>query len=393
MKKYLSILIAGLALAACETPNQRVTIRSVTNPVDDTPESGMDVASELARIEAENRAMDAEQKLAQEKEAAERAIRDVQTRSEDEMRQIEERYVEEQRRIAEDMQRQQQAEQPQHEPAQQPHPAAPVDVTETAYGAVCSYKIGNPYLIEGVSYYPHEDYTYSEIGIASWYGPNFHGGNTANGEVFDESRYTAAHRTLPMPSLVRVTNLENGVALNVKVNDRGPFARDRILDLSSAAADVLGIKEKGSARVKVEILEAESRSMKELAVACQNTDAFNPSISFAAAQRQPTTIYQENVPASAGAEAAPVGGEGDYFVQVAAYSSYDKAEELKNKISDIATVKIFKAKQGEGVLYKVRLGEFATKSEADRARQAVDRIGISGSRVIKKAEGSFDWNP
>ncbi|MDR1476962.1 MAG: SPOR domain-containing protein, partial [Rickettsiales bacterium] len=166
------------------------------------------------------------------------------------------------------------------------------------------------------------------------------------------------------------------------------FARDRILDLSSAAAEVLGIKEMGSARVKVEILEAESRNMKDLAIACQNTDAFDPAISFAP-RPQAAPVYQE----PSASEPAPVGGEGDYFVQVAAYSSYDKAEDLRQKISDIATVKIFKAKQGEGVLYKVRLGEFATKEEAERAKSAVDRVGIAGSRVIKREAGSFDWNP
>ena len=103
-------------------------------------------------------------------------------------------------------------------PAENP---ADIDVSKTAFGAMGNYKIGNPYLIDGVSYYPHEDYTYSEIGIASWYGPDFHGGKTANGEVFDETKLTAAHRTLPMPSLVRVTNLENGISANIKVNDRG----------------------------------------------------------------------------------------------------------------------------------------------------------------------------
>ncbi|MBR1544321.1 MAG: septal ring lytic transglycosylase RlpA family protein [Alphaproteobacteria bacterium] len=114
----------------------------------------------------------------------------------------------------------------------------PNDVAKTNFAAMGTYKIGNPYLIDGVSYYPHEDYNYSEIGMASWYGPQFSGGKTANGEIFDETKFTAAHRTLPMPSLVRVTNLENGISMNLKVNDRGPYARDRIIDLSSAAAEV-----------------------------------------------------------------------------------------------------------------------------------------------------------
>jgi rare lipoprotein A len=383
MNKRLLILAAALLTAACaQSSNQRVKIRSATTFMDDGQESSTDVASELKRIDAEERARAAEEKLAKEKAAAEQAARDAESRA-----------AEEAQRQAQQQDQPEPQPEPQTQPEPQPQPqqaqASPVDVSATAFGAVCSYKIGNPYLIEGVSYYPHEDYTYSEIGIASWYGPNFHGGNTANGEVFDEKRYTAAHRTLPMPSLVRVTNLENGVSLNVKINDRGPFARDRILDLSSAAADVLGIKERGSARVRVDILEAESRNMKELAMACQGTDNFEPNVSFAP-REQAAPVYQEPAMESA---AAPIGGEGDYFVQVAAYSSYDKAEELRQKISDIATVKIFKAKQGEGVLYKVRLGEFATKDEAERVKSAVDRAGIAGSRVIKREAGSFDWNP
>ncbi|MBY0431887.1 MAG: septal ring lytic transglycosylase RlpA family protein, partial [Rhodospirillales bacterium] len=95
-----------------------------------------------------------------------------------------------------------------------------------------NYKVGKPYQIKGVWYYPSEDYSYDETGIASWYGPDFHGQYTANGEIFDQNNVSAAHRTLPMPSFVRVTNLDNGRELVVRVNDRGPFAHGRILDLS-----------------------------------------------------------------------------------------------------------------------------------------------------------------
>src|SRR4051812_48449135 len=83
------------------------------------------------------------------------------------------------------------------------------------------YKVGQPYTIDGVTYVPREDYNYDETGIASWYGPGFHGRYTANGEVYDQSQLTAAHRTLPMPSLVRVTNLDNGKSVVVRINDRG----------------------------------------------------------------------------------------------------------------------------------------------------------------------------
>jgi rare lipoprotein A len=129
------------------------------------------------------------------------------------------------------------------------------------------YKVGDPYQINGTWYYPAEDYGYSETGIASFYGGegqgvNFHGRNTANGEVYDMNALTAAHQTLPMPSLVRVTNLENGRSVVLRVNDRGPFVRGRIIDVSRRSAQLLGFENQGTARVRVEILADDSRSVK-----------------------------------------------------------------------------------------------------------------------------------
>lgn len=122
-------------------------------------------------------------------------------------------------------------------------------------------KIGNPYDIAGITYYPAHDPHYTEEGVASWYGPGFHGRSTANGERFDQNGLTAAHRTLPMPSMVRVTNLENGRVAVLKVNDRGPFAKDRIIDLSKKAAQDLGVIAKGTAHVRVEYLPQETRQL------------------------------------------------------------------------------------------------------------------------------------
>ncbi len=280
----------------------------------------------------------------------------------------------------------------------------PSDVAKTNFAAMGTYKIGNPYLIDGVSYYPHEDYNYSEIGMASWYGPSFSGGKTANGEIFDETKFTAAHRTLPMPSLVRVTNLENGIGITLKVNDRGPYARDRIIDLSSAAAEVLRIKEKGTARVRVEILPEESKNLKELAIASQNTDIYEPNITYSSAEIQPEQPkVQEPAPVAAPAPApapapvetapAPVSAHNsDYFVQVAAYSTYEKAEALKDKLTTFGTVKIFKSVVNGETLYKVRLGEFTSKEEAEKVQKQVTDSGIKGSRVILKEDGAFKWN-
>lgn len=123
------------------------------------------------------------------------------------------------------------------------------------------YKVGSPYRINGVLYTPHVDYNHNETGIASWYGPGFHGRHTANGETYDMNLMTAAHRTLPMPSMVRVTNLENGRSVVVRVNDRGPFANNRIIDMSRRGAEELGFIQQGTAHVRVEILAAESAAL------------------------------------------------------------------------------------------------------------------------------------
>ncbi|WP_374450080.1 septal ring lytic transglycosylase RlpA family protein [Stella sp.] len=143
-----------------------------------------------------------------------------------------------------------------------PETAGPSTATKGSARGV--YKVGNPYQIGGVWYYPKEDYEYRETGIASWYGPDFHGKATANGEVYDMNDLTAAHRTLPLPSVVRVTNLENGRSMTLRVNDRGPFARGRIIDVSRRGAQLLGFDRQGTAKVRVEIMAAESEQLAQI---------------------------------------------------------------------------------------------------------------------------------
>jgi len=121
-----------------------------------------------------------------------------------------------------------------------------------------TYKVGSPYTVRGVTYYPHVDYAYDRIGMASWYGEEFQGRYTANGEIFDVDQLTAAHTTLPLPSIVEVINLQNNRALYIRVNDRGPFARGRIIDLSRRAAELLGFERAGSAMVRVRVLKEPS---------------------------------------------------------------------------------------------------------------------------------------
>ena len=130
------------------------------------------------------------------------------------------------------------------------------DADQQSSGAVPQprYKVGNPYEIDGIWYYPERDLSYDETGIASWYGDEFAGKPTANGEVFDPDIVSAAHKTLPMPSVVRVINLDNGRSLVVRINDRGPFVAGRIIDLSREAARLLR-SEAGYCKVRVQILQ------------------------------------------------------------------------------------------------------------------------------------------
>jgi rare lipoprotein A len=116
------------------------------------------------------------------------------------------------------------------------------------------YRVGAPYTVAGKTYVPQEDAHYSAVGLASWYGDDFHGRYTANGEIFDMNAITAAHPTLPLPCYVRVTDVENHRSIIVRVNDRGPYAGNRLIDLSVRTAKLLGFYDKGVARVKVEYI-------------------------------------------------------------------------------------------------------------------------------------------
>ena len=137
-----------------------------------------------------------------------------------------------------------------------------------------NFKVGDPYQVGGTWYYPKETYQYSETGIASWYGPGFSGKHTASGETYDDNELTAAHRTLQMPSLVRVTNLDNGKSVIVRVNDRGPYMRGRVMDVSTKAASLLGFRNIGTAKVRLDLLPQESLQIAAAARAGLNTKGY-----------------------------------------------------------------------------------------------------------------------
>lgn len=152
--------------------------------------------------------------------------------------------------------------------------------------------VGSPYVVAGELYVPRDDPNYSEVGTASWYGANFHGRLTANGEVYDMNRLSAAHTTLPLPSYVRVTNLENGASVVVRVNDRGPFHGDRIIDLSARAAEMLDMTAAGTAQVRVDYVgraSLEGDDTRMLMATYQAPGANNSRVAYDASTRTIST--------------------------------------------------------------------------------------------------------
>ena len=129
-----------------------------------------------------------------------------------------------------------------------------VDLGEPVPKGGGTYRVGSPYVVGGRTYVPSENPHYAAVGLASWYGEDFHGRYTANGEIYDLNAISAAHPTMPIPSYARVTNLNNGRSLVVRVNDRGPFAANRIIDVSVRAAKLLDFYDRGTTRVRVEYL-------------------------------------------------------------------------------------------------------------------------------------------
>jgi rare lipoprotein A len=283
-----------------------------------------------------------------------------------------------------------------------------------------NYKVGKPYRVGSVWYYPREDFSLVETGIASWYGPDFHGKNTANGEKYDQNELTAAHRTLQLPSFVRVTNLENGRSVVVRINDRGPYLHGRIIDLSRRGAELLGYIGKGTARVRVEVLEQESRQLAAIARKGGKVRSLAELRSGVAPYVEPAPIpvsaegvpeslmtptitveeLRQAAPAPAPAPApvamhmnrgvrlpeptvsrAPVAPTG-IFVQAGSFAVRANAEALGQKLSTIAPFTISPVQVNGKTLYRLRLGPFDTVPQADAVLSRVIRSGGGGARVV-----------
>lgn len=269
---------------------------------------------------------------------------------------------------------------------------------------VGDYKVGNPYKVNGRWYYPKEDFEYVETGIASWYGPQFHGKRTANGEIFDQNQVTAAHPTLPLPSAVRVTNLENGRSIMLRINDRGPFARGRIIDLSRRAAQLLGFEKNGTAKVRVEILANESRQLKLAALDREGARLDQPQIASSPREsvvatplpgsgqpvQQASTVGAAPPPPRGAApipvlppevEVVPVAPT-RIFVQTGAFSNFENALRMRDRMYPMGPTQISRIFAGGLELYRVRIGPLRDVEAADATLQRVAQAGVDGAQLI-----------
>jgi rare lipoprotein A len=266
------------------------------------------------------------------------------------------------------------------------------------------YKVGQPYQIDNVWYYPHEQPDYDETGIASWYGPDFYGKYTANGELYDGTQLTAAHKTLPMPVNVRVTNLENGKSIVVRVNDRGPYARGRIIDLSRKAAELLDVVQNGTAKVRVTYLGRADLNGKppehtppEIANALPavpsgqvNTQALNLVPGVPAAP--PMTMKPLPAPAAAPpmqvannepngqVSKVPVPSVTHIYVQVGAFSKLENARRLMNSLG--GDLRISTLQRAGQTLYRVRTAPLTSVADADAALSRITGAGANDAHIV-----------
>jgi len=250
-------------------------------------------------------------------------------------------------------------------------------------------RVGPPYEANGRWYVPTPEPGYQQTGTASWYGAQFQGQRTASGETFDQEALTAAHPTLPIPSLVQVTNLENGREVIVRVNDRGPFVGDRLIDMSRGAAAVLGFEQSGQARVNVRYLGPAPRRVNAdgtPAPASTQVPAAAPVQTEEGPLLPPAIQTGELAGAPVDerpAYAAPaVGG---YFVQVGAYSDPGNAQRVRAAVAAAGPVVVDIRNTASGAeLFRVRVGPWASREEADAARQTLSSLGYGDSVVAAR---------
>ena len=280
-------------------------------------------------------------------------------------------------------------------------------------GRVATYKVGKPYQVGGIWYVPREQPDYDQVGVASWYGEAFHMKATATGELFDMNAVSAAHTTLPLPSMVEVTNLDNGKKLVVRVNDRGPFVGDRIIDISREGARQLGYDRKGLARVRVRYLgrgdlptdRAAGRRVAQaepvVIPAAAPTDAPRPPVEFWTARGAPgTQVAAAPGPVTVAALAplaataslaspAPLAPEPTFVaapafrVQAGAFSDPQNAQRAVAQLTPTGQA-VIEPLQRDGVtLYRVVVPGGGDEVSAEALRQRVIASGFADARVLR----------
>jgi rare lipoprotein A len=236
-----------------------------------------------------------------------------------------------------------------------------------------------PYAIGGRWYYPKAQPDYDQIGLASWYGAAEHNRHTADGEVFDQYALSAAHRTLPLPSIVEVTNLANGRRIQVRLNDRGPFVDGRLIDLSRGAAEQLGFDRQGLTRVRVRYIGAAPPLAAEGVMQARLTPKHAviepppaPAPVLTAAPRAPSAEIGE-----------PAFAEADFRVQVGAYPTREDAARAASLLGDDVRYMIEPVERQGATLYRVVLGGFLDEDDALAAQLRFSAAGFPDARVLK----------
>ena len=252
------------------------------------------------------------------------------------------------------------------------------------------YKIGKKYNVTGKYYYPKKDLYYNKTGIASWYGPKFHGKLTANGEIYNQYALTAAHKTLPLPSAVKVTNLKNNKSIVLRINDRGPFVNDRIIDLSSKAADILDLKREGTGLVRVQILKDKSLYLEKLARRgifpeiedLKEAELPNITIPKKVTVNIKDTKNQKIISKKINYNLKNFNKEYKIYIKLASFVSNKNAEIMKKKVSYIDKVKIYKIFKVNKVLFQVKAGPFSNVEKVDELYSLLLKKGMQGAKII-----------
>jgi len=215
------------------------------------------------------------------------------------------------------------------------------------------YYIGNAYKVEDVQYIPTEDFSYNQTGIAGIIPAELNGTKTSNGETYNMNQMVATSKTLPLPTIAKVTNLENGEDVIVRVNNRGPFVNTRVMDLSPAAAQKIGLT--NQSKIQIQVLPEQSMAVKNatMGVTPVAKETVTP-----AAEEEPVAVQPEPKPAPA--------SSGDYSVQVAAFYAEDSANALVGRMRNYGDAVVVK----EGDMYKVRI----VNLDAPNARRVIDAL-------------------